>query len=108
MLEFNVAITFPAAPLLTVILALVGKSDYCVFFGVVTAYELDVQAAVPDTATHLPALKFRLRCCWEIFTCRLAGEGCPTNQKLYSLSSSMPSRVVIKHGANFVFTCVSG
>lgn len=32
MLEFNVAITFPAAPLLTVILALVGKSDYCVFF----------------------------------------------------------------------------
>lgn len=32
MLEFNVAITFPAAPLLTVILALVGKSDLCVFF----------------------------------------------------------------------------
>jgi hypothetical protein len=31
MLEFNVAITFPAAPLLTVILALVGKSDVCVF-----------------------------------------------------------------------------
>jgi len=27
MLEFNVAITFPAAPLLTVILALVGKYD---------------------------------------------------------------------------------
>jgi hypothetical protein len=26
MLEFNVSITFPAAPLLTVILALVGKS----------------------------------------------------------------------------------
>jgi hypothetical protein len=26
MLEFNITITFPAAPLLTVILALVGKS----------------------------------------------------------------------------------
>jgi hypothetical protein len=47
-----------------------------VFFGVLTAYELDVQAAVPDTATHLPVLKFRIQCCWEIFTCRVVGEGC--------------------------------
>jgi hypothetical protein len=78
------------------------------FFDVVTACELDVQAAVPDTATHLPALKFRIHCCWEIFTCRVAGEGCPTDQKRYSLSSSMSSRVVIKHGAHFVCTCVSG
>jgi hypothetical protein len=55
MLEFNVAITFPAAPLLTVILALVGKSDLC-FFSVVTACELDVQAAVSDIAVPIPAL----------------------------------------------------
>jgi len=79
------------------------------FFGVVTAYELDVQAAVPDTATHLPALKFRIQYCWEMFTCRVAGEGCPSNQKLCSLSSCMPSRVVINHGADFiVFTCIPG
>jgi hypothetical protein len=55
------------------------------YFGVVTAYELDVQAAVPDTATHLPALKFRIQYCWEIRTHRVAGEGCPSSQKLYSL-----------------------
>lgn len=33
MLEFNVTITFPAAPLLTVILALVGKCTIFVFVG---------------------------------------------------------------------------
>lgn len=77
------------------------------FFCVVTVYELDVQAAVPDTATHLSVLIFRI--ILLIFTCPVAGEGCPTNQKMYSLSSSMPSRVEIKHGANFVvFTRVSG
>jgi len=80
----------------------------CFFVGVVTACELDVQAAVPDTATHLPALKFHVQCCWEIFIC-VAGEVCPCNQKLYSLSSSMSSGAVIKHGANFiVLTCIPG
>jgi hypothetical protein len=78
------------------------------FFFVVTAYELDVQAAVPDTATHLPGFKFRVQYCWEMFTSRVAREWCPSNQKLYSLSSCMPSRAVINHGADFVFTCIPG
>jgi hypothetical protein len=48
----------------------------CVF-SVVTAMSLDVlQAAVPDTATHLAALKCLIQFCGELFTWSAAGDGC--------------------------------
>lgn len=49
MLEFNVAVRFPAAPLLTVILALVGKlsimlnaKNCCCFFDCIASAHYDI------------------------------------------------------------------